>query len=140
MNNCKNCDLFESGTCNKDYTIENRHCKNFTSKSEVKLSRKGKIVSFFAGMIFMMVFGIIDNAFLVVGMDINPFLQPQENPILSGMIGNTFSDAIGAIVGLFVSILFKKLFSVKPSSHLLVEILGVTVGCIIPIICYLFYM
>lgn len=119
---CKDCQLFE-GECKKEYKLDGRRCNNFLET--VKLSRKGKIVSFFAGMLFMMVFGIIDNGFLIVGMDMNPFLSPAENPILSGMIGNTFSDVIGAIVGVLVSVLFKRLFAVKPSSHMLIEIAGV---------------
>lgn len=104
-----------------------------------KLPKKEKLVSFFAGMLFMMVFGIIDNGFLAIGMDVNPFLSPQENPLLSSMIGNTFSDVIGAFAGVLVAMLFEKCFSVKPSTHLMVEVIGVTVGCLIPVLIYYFF-
>lgn len=85
----------------------------------------------------MIVFGIIDNAGIVLGMDINPFLRPHQNPILSAMIGNTFSDILGAIAGLIVSYLFLKMFKVKPLENIFVELIGVTIGCIIPIIIYI---
>ena len=100
---------------------------------------KAKIVSFFAGMLFMIVFGFIDNAFLYLGMDINPFLNASQSPMLSAMWGNTFSDVIGAIFGVIIASLFKKLFDVKPSEHLLVEIVGVLIGCLIPIIIYMMF-
>ena len=93
-----------------------------------------KIVSFFAGMIFMIIFGIIDNAFLVFGMDVNTFVDPHTNPMLSAMWGNTFSDVIGAVAGVVVSWAFKRMFKVKPMDHIMVEIAGVFVGCIIPIL------
>jgi hypothetical protein len=82
---------------------------------------KDKAISFFAGMLFMIVFGFIDNLFLIIGMDINPFLDASNSPMLSAMWGNTFSDVIGAIFGVIIASIFKRLFSVKPSEHLLVE-------------------
>lgn len=98
-----------------------------------------KLVSFFAGMIFMIVFGIIDNAFLFIGMDVNPFLDAHVSPMLSAMWGNTFSDVIGAVFGVVVASLFKHMFDVKPSEHLLVEIVGVFVGCLIPIALFMMF-
>ena len=98
---------------------------------------KDKVISFLAGMIFMITFGVVDNAFLFIGMDINPFIDAYTDPMLSAMWGNTFSDLAGAIIGVAMATLFKKMFDVKPSEHLLVEILGVTVGCLIPIAIYL---
>ena len=98
---------------------------------------KAKLVSFIAGMLFMVTFGIIDNAFLVIGMNSLDSIIPMHNsPILSAMWGNTMSDAIGASLGILVAITFKKLFKVKPSSHVLVELIGVVVGCLIPIAIY----
>ena len=85
----------------------------------------------------MITFGIVDNAFLFIGMDISPFLNVYTDPMLSAMWGNTFSDLIGAVIGVIIASLFKKMFDVKPSVHLLVEIIGVTVGCLIPIGIYL---
>jgi hypothetical protein len=52
------------------------------------------------------------------------------------MWGNTFSDGIGAIAGVVVSYVFLKVFKVKPSDHITVEVVGVLIGCIIPILVY----
>ena len=99
---------------------------------------KTKIISFFAGMLFMMVFGIIDNAFLFVGMDwMSPLVNMFKDPQLSAMWGNTFSDGIGAIAGIVVSYVFLKVFKVKPSDHITVEVIGVLIGCLIPILVYI---
>lgn len=97
---------------------------------------KKKVISFFAGMLFMIVFGIIDNLGLILGMDINPFISATDDPLLSAMWGNTFSDFLGAVVGMIISYSFLKVFKVKPSENIFVEIVGVTIGCIIPIIFY----
>ena len=107
---------------------------------EEKKSKRMKdaIYSFFAGTLFMMTFGIIDNGFLILGMDINPFLKPEDDPMLSSMIGNTFSDVIGAFVGVLVTMAFVKFVKINPSKNLFVETIGVTVGCIIPILIYYF--
>ena len=99
---------------------------------------KAKVISFFAGTIFMVVFGFIDNLFLFVGMDVfSPIVDMFKDPQLSGMLGNTFSDVIGAIAGAVVSYMFLRIFKIKPSEHLMVEIIGVTIGCIIPIGLYI---
>ena len=100
---------------------------------------KAKIVSFIAGLIWSVVFGIVDNAFLWLGMDNNPWLPASEDPILSGMYGNLFSDFWGAIIAMLVSYIFLKLLKVKPSEHILIEIIGVTIGCLIPIGIYLLF-
>ncbi len=98
---------------------------------------KQKITSFFAGMLFMVVFGVVDNVGIIWGMDINPFLRPQEDPMLSAMLGNTFSDILGALAGLIISWAFMKVFKVKPSEHILIELAGVTIGCLIPVGIYI---
>ena len=101
---------------------------------------KAKVLSFFAGIIFMMVFGIIDNAGIVLGMDIfNPIVNMFGDPKLSAMLGNTFSDVLGAIGGLMISWLFLKLFKVKPMENIFSELIGVTIGCLIPIGIYLLF-
>ncbi len=85
----------------------------------------------------MIVFGIVDNAGIVLGMDINPFLTPEADPMLSAMLGNTFSDILGAIAGIIISWGFKRFFKVKPQEHILIELIGVTIGCLIPVGIYL---
>ena len=97
-----------------------------------------KTISFLAGMLFMVTFGIMDNLFLFVGMDwLNPVVDMFKDPQLSGMLGNTFSDIVGAIAGAGVSYIVLKIFKIKPSEHILVEIAGVTIGCLMPIGIYL---
>ena len=61
-----------------------------------------------------------------------------EDPQLSAMYGNLFSDVAGAILGVIVARIFLKVFKVEPSEHISVQILGVAIGCIIPIIIYIF--
>ena len=100
---------------------------------------KKKIVSFLAGMIFMIVFGIVDNGLLFIGMDINPFADMFKDPQLSAMYGNTFSDVAGAILGVIVAWFFLKVFKVEPSEHISVQVFGVFIGCMIPIIIYMLF-
>ena len=97
---------------------------------------KKKTLSIISGMLFMMVFGIIDNAGIILGMGINPFITPESDPMLSAMWGNTLSDMMGAIAGVFVLYMFRKMFKTEPSDNLYGEIIGITVGCLIPIIVY----
>jgi len=102
-----------------------------------KKNMKKKIASFFAGMLFMVIFGIVDNAGIIWGMDINPLLTPEADPMLSAMLGNTFSDILGAIAGIIISWGFMQVFKVKPAEHILIELIGVTIGCLIPVGIYL---
>jgi hypothetical protein len=99
---------------------------------------KAKALSLIAGMLFMITFGIIDNVFLIIGMDMNSMLiDPHVQPLLSAMVGNTISDVLGAVAGVIVAALFVKLFKVEKSESLFVEIVGVLIGCIIPIIIFI---
>jgi hypothetical protein len=99
---------------------------------------KAKALSLIAGMLFMITFGIIDNVFLIIGMDMNSALiNPHTQPLLSAMVGNTISDVLGAVAGVIVAALFVKLFKVEKSESLFVEIIGVLIGCVIPIILFI---
>ena len=97
---------------------------------------KKRAIAIIAGFLFSIVFGIIDNGFLVLGMNANPFVDPHMDPILSGMWGNTFSDFIGAVLGTAVSWSFLKIFKVEPKEYLLSEVIGITLGCLVPIAFY----
>ena len=99
---------------------------------------KNKILSFVAGIIFMTIFGIVDNAGIVWGMNIfNPMIDMFSDPKLSAMIGNTYSDILGAIAGLIISWGFLKIFKVEPKENIFSELIGVTIGCLIPIGIYI---
>ena len=97
---------------------------------------KKRAIATIAGFLFSITFGIIDNAFLVAGMDWNPFVDAHTDPLLSGMWGNTFSDFIGAVLGTAVSLAFLKIFKVEPKSYVLSEVIGITLGCLVPIAMY----
>ena len=97
---------------------------------------KKQALAVIAGFLFSITFGIIDNGFLVLGMELNPFVDPRMDPVLSGMWGNTFSDFIGAVSGTLVAWAFLKIFKVEPKEYLLAEIIGITIGCLIPIAVY----
>ncbi len=101
---------------------------------------KKQALAVIAGLLFSVTFGVIDNGFLVMGMAINPFVDPHMDPILSGMWGNTFSDFIGAVLGTFVSWSFLKMFKVEPKEYLLSEVIGITLGCLVPIAVYTLFV
>ena len=96
-----------------------------------------KALSLIAGFLFSFTFGIIDNAFLILGMEGNPFMKPEMDPILSGMWGNTFSDFVGAVSGTLISWAFLKVFKIEPKEYILTEVIGITLGCVVPIAIYL---
>ena len=48
-------------------------------------------------MIFGIVFGFLDNFFLFIGIDSLNYLMPKD-PLIQAGLGNTYSDAIGAII------------------------------------------
>jgi len=72
-----------------------------------------KIKPVVAGMSFMLVFGLIDNLFLVIRMDIVDSIIPDIDSIVNGGIGNTISDAIGVIAGATVANILAKVLKVK---------------------------
>jgi len=44
---------------------------------------------------------------------------------------------LGSIIGVILAWAFMKTFKVKPSDHILIEVIGISIGCILPIIIYL---
>jgi len=96
-----------------------------------------KLKHFMLGMTFMVVFGIIDNLFLIIGMDWLKSIIPDINDIVNGGLGNTFSDAVGVILGIYASKALAKILKIDESEIKLSEnLIGVIVGCLIPIIAY----
>ena len=100
---------------------------------------KEKALAVISGLLFSVTFGVIDNLGLMLGMEGNPFLSPSQNPVLSGMWGNTFSDFLGAVLGVAVSRLFLWVFKIEPKEYIWSEVIGITLGCLIPIGAYMLF-
>ena len=99
------------------------------------------IKPFIAGITFMVIFGIVDNLFLIVGMEWLEYLLPGIDPTINGGIGNTISDAVGVVAGASISSIVGKLLKVNEEDTTFIQqLLGVIIGCLIPIIIYILIM
>jgi len=98
---------------------------------------KTKFASFFAGMLFFITFGFIDNVFVVFGSWITD-LNITIDVAVNGGVWNTISDAAGILVAASVSTLFYKLFKIKENEvSTLQQFIGVIIGCLLPLVIYL---
>jgi hypothetical protein len=99
------------------------------------------IKPFVAGATFMLMFGIIDNLFLILGMAWLEKLLPTIDPIVNGGIGNTISDAVGVIAGASISSLIARWLQIKEDDTTFTQqLIGIIIGCLLPIVGYLIYM
>ena len=90
-----------------------------------------------AGATFMVVFGIIDNLFLIIGMDSLSAILPNIDATINGGIGNTISDAVGVILGASISRVVSKLLKInEDETTFMQQLVGITIGCLIPIVIY----
>lgn len=92
---------------------------------------------FLAGCSFMIVFGIIDNLGLFIGMDAieNYIINKGYTSLIAAGIGNAFSDFIGALVGGIVATSLYKILDIKSEDVTITQqAIGVTIGCMIPVI------
>ena len=137
---------FTEGT--ESYAIKN---KIYSKYSDVDLS------IIIPGLIFGLVFGFIDNAGLISGLEAldTPFSvisklfvgsPPQStdkmvlkryNEKLEGTtsgLGNLFSDGLGVTLGAFFGNLATRLFPSKIQQPIWVDMVGVSLGCILGIV------
>ena len=92
---------------------------------------------FVAGVTFMLIFGLIDNLFLILGMEWLEAMLPNIDPTVNGGIGNTISDAIGVVGGASISKGVSKLLKVREEDTTFVQqLFGIIVGCLLPILVY----
>lgn len=97
----------------------------------------GKKASIFAiGSVTMMVFGMIDNLGLFLGMSgIEDWITKMGfDAQVSAGLGNTFSDVLGAVLGGAVMYLVTKITKRKGEGTAAQQVVGVTVGCLLPVI------
>ena len=87
---------------------------------------------FVVGMGSGLVFGFIDNAGLFMGMDsLEPFIErlsPDKN--VQAGIGNTFSDALGAFLAVFIGRMISMGTNID-ETPMIGEAVGIVVGCIL---------
>jgi len=96
-----------------------------------------KIKPFVAGTTFMIVFGIVDNLFLILGMEWLERIMPTIDATVNGGIGNTVSDAIGVVFGTAISAIVTKLLKVtEDDTTFSQQLIGVVIGCLLPILIY----
>ncbi len=92
--------------------------------------------SFTVGSSFMLVFGFIDNFAMFVGMDAieQSIINMGFDSQIAAGIGNTFSDAVGVLFGGAIGALLYKVLKVKGEGTFAQQLVGVVVGCLIPVI------
>ena len=83
------------------------------------------------GIMFGLIFGFMDNYFLITGLDIFEKYLPQDNKLKAGW-GNTFSDFLGSILGTFISIIFINIFEIDQNKvPIWTNSIGMVIGCIL---------
>ena len=94
------------------------------------------IKRFGVGASFMMVFGLVDNLGLFVGMAAieNWITRMGFDAQIAAGIGNTFSDMIGVMFGGIISTALYKLLKIKGEGTMIQSLVGVTIGCMLPVI------
>ena len=83
------------------------------------------------GMSSGVVFGFIDNAGLFFGMDaLDPYLP--GGPLSKAGYGNTFSDALGSFLSVFIGNLIQKSTGIE-NTPMWAESVGIIAGCLVGI-------
>tara|TARA_B100001094_G_scaffold331867_1_gene401694 strand:- start:370 stop:1035 length:666 start_codon:yes stop_codon:yes gene_type:complete len=88
--------------------------------------------SVLVGMVSGAVFGFIDNAGLYFGMsNLDPYMKNYTENARAGL-GNTFSDALGSFISVFIGMMIQKWSGIN-SSPIWAESVGLIIGCLIGI-------
>lgn len=97
----------------------------------LNVSDKLTIKNVFAGLIFGIVFGFLDNFGLWMGISVLEQHMPGGVKTKSAL-GNTYSDFIGSIIGTSVSILAFELLELKnDTTPIWVNTIGISIGCLL---------
>ena len=106
---------------------------------DTKVSKKSNFLKKFSvfatGTVAMLIFGIIDNLGLFMGMSgvENWIVEHGGDAMTAAGIGNTFSDAVGALLGGAVMALVVTITKRKGEGTAMQQVVGVTVGCLLPV-------
>jgi hypothetical protein len=90
---------------------------------------------FLIAMVGPVIFGLIDNGGLFVGMSvIEDYLKTfGYNSLVAAGMGNAFSDALGVITGGSVSMFLYSKLKLERIYNYWAEVVGIIVGCMIPV-------
>ena len=147
-------EFFTKGS-NKNYNNSNVTIKEQDNEPYIKVLGK----SIIPGLVFGVVFGFIDNAGLISGLDaldepfskistfmtgdkmvggsslnkVNQYNNERLNSITAGL-GNLFSDGLGVTIGAFLGKFSGSLFPPDVEQPIWVDMAGISLGCILGII------
>jgi len=109
--------------------------KQVTAGNTVTGSLLEKFKKFLVGASFTFVFGLIDNLGLFVGMEVmeDALMKMGYGAQVAAGLGNTFSDALGALAGGWISAMLYKFLKVKGEGTSTEQVTGVVIGCLIPV-------
>ena len=83
------------------------------------------------GIIFGVIFGFMDNYFLITGLDLFDKYLPNDPKLKAGW-GNTFSDFIGSTLGTFISVICINMLNINQSKiPIWANSLGMIIGCVV---------
>ena len=114
------------------FITERKKDKNITFKQFIigkKDDLKIKIV--LGGIMFGVIFGFMDNYFLITGLDLFDKYLPNDPKLKAGW-GNTFSDFIGSTLGTFISVICINMLNINETQiPIWANSFGMIIGCII---------
>lgn len=115
------------------YIDKNRNNKHNLTFKEYIIGSPEQLTfqNILGGLVFGVVFGFMDNYFLMTGLDLFDNILPI-NPKLKAGWGNTYSDFIGSVLGTFLSSLVMNIFNVNQESvPIWVNSIGMIIGCLL---------
>ena len=109
--------------------------KNIQKESRAGLSKKDKMLALYVGASSSFVFGIIDNGVMIVGGDLidAKIVALGFDSMTAAGFGNTLSDMVGVACGGMVFQLLRKILGVKGDGTMTQQLIGITIGCLIPV-------
>jgi len=94
-----------------------------------------------SALIGPLIFGFLDNFGMMLGVDAIEDKLPDRfkcDPHISAMLGNTFSDGLGALMGNSIASMILSTTAYKDSDvphawRPILELVGIVIGCLIPV-------
>ena len=113
------------------YKINTKILKNNDFLFFINRTKKLKLKKILIGLIFGIVFGLIDNLGLWIGMtSFQKYIKTDS--ITQAAIGNTYSDFLGSIIGALISITAQNYINYDNDNEpIWINTIGIVIGCIL---------